>query len=200
MRGIFLVFLLFLASSLVNCKQSAKATPQLVTISIQPFADIPEEEVQYIYTELKKVYPLVAVRNKIAFPDHTMNQLGYRYRADSLLQYLNTVVHQNEIIIGLTGRDISTTKANIADWGVMGLGYAPGKVCVASSFRLVQQKRMEQFVKVAEHELGHTEGLQHCPVKTCIMRDAAGGNTLDEEKEFCVNCRTHLIKRFWKLL
>ncbi|CAN5268867.1 archaemetzincin family Zn-dependent metalloprotease [soil metagenome] len=199
MHRIYLLFLFFSIIGLFNCKLPAKEHPELVAIRIQPFADIPEEEVQYIYTALKKIYPLVTLSNKIAFPDRAMNQLGYRYRADSLLQYLNTIVHQHEIIIALTGRDISTTKGDIADWGVMGLGFAPGKVCVASSFRLVQQKRMAQFVKVAEHELGHTEGLQHCPVKTCIMRDAEGGNTLDEEKDFCVSCRNHLIARFWKL-
>lgn len=73
----------------------------------------------------------------------------------------------------------------------MGLGYCPGKACVASSFRLSPQKRQQQFFKVAIHELGHTQGLAHCAIKTCLMRDAEGGNHLDEETDFCQKCKAY---------
>lgn len=95
--------------------------------------------------------------------------------------------------------DISTSKGEIKDWGVMGLGYCPGKSCVASSFRLSAQKRQQQFFKVAIHELGHTQGLAHCANKTCLMRDAEGSNYLNEETGFCENCKAVLVKKGWKL-
>lgn len=60
------------------------------------------------------------------------------------------------------------------DFGVMGLGYRPGKACVASSFRLNKENLDEQFYKIAIHELGHTQGLSHCPEKMCFMRSAEG--------------------------
>ena len=79
----------------------------------------------------------------------------------------------------------------------MGLGYCPGKACIASTYRLSENKRKQQFFKVAIHELGHTEGLAHCPEKTCFMRDAKGGNPINEEKEFCESCARQLNKRGW---
>ena len=53
--------------------------------------------------------------------------------------------------------------------------------------------------RVILHELGHTEGLDHCPDQSCLMRDAEGGNPLDQEKNFCLKCRNFLIRKGWKL-
>jgi archaemetzincin len=43
-------------------------------------------------------------------------------------------------VLGITDKDISSTKGVHADWGVMGLGFCPGSACVISSFR-VKNKR-----------------------------------------------------------
>ena len=53
-----------------------------------------------------------------------------RYRADSLIRYLGRFGSADTILIGLTNKDISTTKGQIRDWGIMGLGYCPGTSCV----------------------------------------------------------------------
>lgn len=78
----------------------------------------------------------------------------------------------------------------------MGLGYCPGKACVASDFRL---KNKSNYFKVMIHELGHTAGLPHCSVKTCYMRDAQGGDPTGEEKAFWDKCSIHLQKAGWKV-
>jgi archaemetzincin len=54
---------------------------------------------------------------------------------------------------------------------------------------------MEQLFKVVLHEIGHTMGLPHCPVQTCLMRDAEGGNPLDDEKDYCTACKKNLQKK-----
>jgi archaemetzincin len=36
-------------------------------------------------------------------------------------------------------------------------------------------------------------------MKTCFMRDAEGGNPLNEEKEFCSTCKSFLVKKGWRL-
>lgn len=100
----------------------------------------------------------------------------------------------HEVYIGITMQDISTTKGNNPDYGVMGLGFQPGKACIASNFRLRDKKN---FFKVALHELGHTTGLPHCPEKTCFMRDAEGGDPTGEESGFCTKCKNYLIKKGW---
>ena len=81
----------------------------------------------------------------------------------------------------------------------MGLGYQPGSACVVSTFRLSKENLAEHYFKVSIHELGHTQGLPHCAVNTCFMRDAKGGNPLNEETDFCPACKSHLIKKGWRL-
>ncbi|CAN5457332.1 archaemetzincin family Zn-dependent metalloprotease [soil metagenome] len=117
-----------------------------------------------------------------------------RYRAPVLLTYLNTYSGYDKII-GITTKDISTTKDAIYDWGVMGLGNCPGKSCVISSFRLRTPNKLlfnDRFIKVALHELGHTMGLPHCTFsKTCFMEAAEGTiKNVDRETKFlCTNCK-----------
>ncbi|MGB3008377.1 MAG: matrixin family metalloprotease, partial [Chitinophagaceae bacterium] len=100
------------------------------------------------------------------------------------------------VYVGITMNDISTTKGDVFDYGVMGLGFMPGHACVASNFRLREKKN---FFKVAIHELGHTTGLPHCPDKTCYMRDAEGGDHTNLEKGFCPDCKKHLVNCGWNL-
>ncbi len=115
------------------------------------------------------------------------------------MKYLRKETKEGHLIIALTSKDISWTKGKILDYGIMGLGLCPGQVCVASSFRLSKTDNLRQLFVVSIHELGHTQGLPHCPVKTCFMRDAEGGNPTNEETEFCLKCKAHLVSRGWAL-
>ncbi|MCP9753084.1 matrixin family metalloprotease [Ferruginibacter sp. HRS2-29] len=185
-----------------GCKNSPKFLPDNssvaknpITIEIQPFEDISKEEVKQVFDRVKKVYPVVQLNKKIPLPATAWYPKRQRYRADSIIQFLNRRTAENHVSIGLTTKDISTTKGNIEDWGVMGLGFRPGKACVASTFRVSKTKQGDQLFKVSIHELGHTQGLPHCPVKHCFMRNAEGGNPTDEETGFCNDCKNFLIKR-----
>jgi archaemetzincin len=169
-----------------------------ITILVQPFKDIPSEKVQMVTNEIKKVYPYIKILDPIDFPENTYYKERNRYRADSIIKFLSKNTKEGFVFIGLTSKDISTTKGKIKDFGVMGLGFTPGKACVASNFRLNKQNSNEQFFKIAIHELGHTQGLRHCPEKTCFMRDAQGKNPTDEETDFCKKCKQVLINKNWK--
>ncbi|MDI9874940.1 matrixin family metalloprotease [Flectobacillus rivi] len=116
-----------------------------------------------------------------------------------MLVFLRQSKADDYVFIGLTNKDISNTKGSVKDFGVLGLGYSPGKACVASTFRLDKKARQEQLFKVAIHELGHTQGLPHCKQMHCFMRDAEGKNPTNEEKEFCKDCKKQLQKKGWKL-
>lgn len=168
-------------------------------IDIQPFTGVTEAQVNYVFTELKKNYQFISINKAIALPKSAYYAPRNRYRADSIINFLSRLTIEGHKTIGLTNKDISTTKNGIADWGVMGLGFQPGKACVASTFRLSKKETSKQLFKVAIHEMGHTFGLPHCPVKSCFMRDAEGGNPTDEEKEFCKNCRSFLSAKGWVL-
>ena len=166
---------------------------------LQPFSGISQQHVQHVYEKFKPVYDTVIINPAIPLPEQAYYSPRNRYRAKSLLDFLKTRVGRDTTIIGLTGKDISTTKNNVKDFGIFGVAYRPSNVCMASTFRLNKRNVQEQFYKVSIHELAHTTGLPHCEEKSCYLRDAKGGNPLDEETSFCNKCLNHLRKKGWKI-
>ncbi|WP_288436277.1 Zn-dependent protease [uncultured Chryseobacterium sp.] len=199
-RFLYLLSVLLLIFSCSEKKNTVKKKTEkpCVTILIQPFKDINEDTVAKVTEGIKKVYPNVKVLEAIDFPANTYYKERNRYRADSIIKLLSKETKEGFVTIGLTTKDISATRGKIKDFGIMGLGYTPGKACVASNFRLSRENRDEQFFKIAIHELGHTQGLPHCPEKMCFMRDAEGKNPTNEETGFCKKCKTFLINKNWK--
>ena len=100
------------------------------TILIQPFSGMPPSEVTFLYAALQKSYDQVKLNTEITLPASAFYPPRNRYKADSLIAFLACRSVGNTIIIGLTQQDISTSKGDIPDWGVMGLGYQPGKASV----------------------------------------------------------------------
>ena len=197
-----IVFCFTLFSLIFSCEKSkdnAVKNGEEITILIQPFEDVKPKQLAEISENIRKIYPKIKILEPIDFPKNTFYQPRNRYRADSIIKYLRTKTPNNCVTLALTNKDISVTKGKVADFGVMGLGYRPGKACVASSFRLNTKNKNEQFYKIAIHELGHTQGLKHCPDKTCFMRDAEGKNPTNEEKDFCQNCKKVLRSKHWKI-
>lgn len=192
-----LIVTLFFILSCTDITQNKKVQP--ITIDIQPFSDISIEKVDFVYSELSKVYPKVTIKKPVDLPAMAYYKLRNRYRADSLIKFLGNQTKEGHLIIALTSKDISWKKGKIPDYGIMGLGLCPGQVCVASSFRLSKVDNLRQLFVVSIHELGHTQGLPHCSVKTCFMRDAEGGNPTDEETGFCPKCKALLVSRGWAL-
>jgi archaemetzincin len=168
------------------------------TIIVQPMGNFDIKLAKYTLAELKKIYPHFILNPNCELPKAAFNPTKNRYRADSILNIYKYKYGKDTVIIAMTSKDISTTKGKIADWGIMGLGHRPGNVCVVSTYRLNKKNLINQFYKLCIHELGHTQGLPHCPVKTCYMRDAEGGNPIDEETDFCVKCKEFLKGKGWK--
>lgn len=197
-----IVFCFTLFSLIFSCeklKDNAVKNGEEITILIQPFEDVKPKQLAEISENIRKIYPKIKILKPIKFPQNTYYEPRNRYRADSIIKYLRTKTPNNCVTLALTNKDISVTKGKVADFGVMGLGYRPGNACVASSFRLNTKNKNEQFYKIAIHELGHTQGLKHCPDKTCFMRDAEGKNPTNEEKYFCQNCKKVLRSKHWKI-
>jgi archaemetzincin len=196
----YLLSVLFLTFS---CSEKDKPVREAlekpaITILIQPFKDIKPENVVKVAEGIRKIYPNVKVLDAIDFPENAYYKERNRYRADSIIKFLSSKTENGFVTIGLTAKDISATRGKIKDFGIMGLGYRPGKACVASKYRLSKENSDEQFYKIAIHELGHTQGLPHCPQKMCFMRDAEGKNPTNEETDFCKKCKTFLINKNWK--
>ena len=197
-----IIFCFTLFSLIFSCEKSNVIdlkSEEEITILIQPFEDVKPKQLAEISENIRKIYPKIKILEPIDFPKNAFYQPRNRYRADSIIKYLRTKTPNNCVTLALTNKDISVTKGKVADFGVMGLGYRPGKACIASSFRLNPKNKNEQFYKIAIHELGHTQGLKHCPDKTCFMRDAEGKNPTNEEKDFCNHCKKILKQKGWRI-
>lgn len=188
--------------------------PKSRSIFIQPFEGILAEHVEEVRAALSNYYQTeVVVLEPVELPKETFTEVKTpRYRADKLLDWLRDVRPEGcDHIIGLTHKDISTTKYEdwatrkikepawkYEDWGVFGLGFRPGPACVVSTYRLKKdvddEKLRERLRKISCHEVGHNLGLAHCPNVFCFMRDAAESiRTVDLVNEaLCEKCRSKI--------
>jgi len=194
-----LIFGFFSCTNWKNENTESQEVTQKVIV-IQSLGDFKIEQAKKVLSEIKIINPNVILRQNIPFPENSYYKPRNRYRADSIIKNLKNEIGEDSVIVGLSNLDISTTKNGIKDWGVMGLGYKPGKACVVSDFRVSVKNKNQQFYKLVLHELGHTAGLPHCAIKTCLMRDAEGGNPLNEEKDFCSKCKSFLKSKGWQLI
>jgi archaemetzincin len=200
-NGILLVLLVLFSPGQANSQWKQP-------IALQPFGAIEPQLLQQVVNGIKKIFCKVEVdiQPAIPLPKYAYYKPRNRYRAEKLLNYLESYYVQQKKkkyvkIIGLTIKDISTTKGQYYDWGIFGLAYLNARPCVVSTFRLKRNAKsekhfIERLIKVVIHELGHTFGASHCPVKGCVMEDARGTiKTVDAGGvEFCSRCKQKLYR------
>ena len=169
-------------------------------VVIQPFNDFANAETKNVYDTLSKYFAKVIISPQLNLPLNARATVQRnRYRADSLICFLDRLHSGDTVAIGLTHKDICNNKNNNNEWGIMGLGFQPGTACVISTARLSRKNTNEQLIKVALHELGHTSGLPHCSNRTCFMTDACGKNQTNREIGFCSRCKVYLKSKGWIL-
>lgn len=85
---------------------------------------------------------------------------------------------------------------------IFGQAVYKGKTGIASLYRLKNEPYgmksdddlvLDRFRKVVIHELGHTFGLIHCHVPSCVMRSSTYVEDLDQKKiHLCNHCRNQM--------
>jgi archaemetzincin len=169
-----------------------------ITISIQPFGTVDTLVIKEIIPEISKEYnnAIIKISNPADIPKSAYYAPRNRYRAEKLLPYLDSINDKKYYrIVGLTDKDISTTKDQYYDWGIFGLGNLDGYSCVISTFRLKKDGKLnlfrERLKKIVIHELGHTFGLEHCEQAQCVMTSYQGSiKILDNQSwHLCSSCR-----------
>jgi archaemetzincin len=193
--------LLLILLSLSRLLAAGEETP--AEIAIQPLGGVKAERIEVMKRGLEEAFgvKVVLLENR-PLPKSAWYAPRSRYRADNLLEHLKEIAPaKHPVVIGITEKDISTTKDEHVDWGIFGLGEVDGRACVVSTFRLGargadEAKLRERLRKVAIHEVGHVTGLPHCPHAGCVMRDAeASIETVDNESgSFCDPCKATSLK------
>ena len=191
---------MWLPLSLLLLAAPAAEDPTLVIVPLQ---DPDEALVEMIADSVRERFHLeVKVVDNMEMPEEAWYKPRKRWRADVILDTFDELELENaEHVAGITEKPISTTKGDYYDWGVAGLGALDGRSSVLSSYYFrnyrKQPKKYQRYMEnLVLHEVGHTLGLDHCPLERCIMADAKGKAVTAAEKsvnELCPRC-TRLIQ------
>jgi len=170
-------------------------------IHIVPLGDIDEKYIHFVQDRVSNFYGFKCVIDKrLPLTDDILAASGKRYEASKIIVKFNS----NNNILLLTNVDIAhfNKKRNNPEYGIIGLGFRPGKTCVVSTFRIKkgvsEKKMMERLEKVSIHEVGHNLGLDHCTNdKKCLMNDVNGTVTqIDFEKIWlCDKCNLQIGRK-----
>jgi len=122
-----------------------------------------------------------------------------QYDANELLKKIDSV-SSSEIIkqIGLFRVDLFIPILTY----IFGQAAFNGNAGIVSLYRLRNEHYgmkkdeallLNRFTKVVIHELGHTFGLIHCHIPTCVMRSSTYVEDIDQKsKNLCFKCRSKI--------
>jgi archaemetzincin len=177
-----------------NLLQRTKTINKIDTIHIIALGTVRKSTIDDVVNGLKGFYHKdVIIEKSIPLNNNLLAASKKRFSADSILKRFKS----SKNILVITEVDIVTPKKGVTnEWGIFGLGFRPGTVCVVSSFRLKRNASPKLFTerlqKVSIHEVGHNLGLHHCTKDPECMMSAANGTIkqVDHEKMmFCDYCR-----------
>lgn len=171
------------------------------TICVYTIGDVRASLLNAMIDSLRVHYPKCEVAGNIALPEEAKTTKRHdhaRYRADVLNKVLSRYKTDTTIVIGLTQADIGLDNFRGREHsGIMGQAGGIGTgVAVFSSYR---PHGNGQLFSVILHEIGHAQGLHHCPNEHCIMQDAKGGNPFSRTNTFCTKCKEFMRKKNWRL-
>ena len=177
-----------------NLLQRTKAINKIDTVHILPLGNVKKPIIDDVVKGLTDFYHKeIVVEKSIPLDNKLLAASKTRFSADSILKRFKS----SKNILVITEVDIVHPKEKVTkEFGIFGLGFRPGTVCVVSSFRLKKNASPKLFTerlkKVSIHEVGHNLGLHHCTKDPECMMSAANGTIkqVDHEKMmFCDYCR-----------
>jgi archaemetzincin len=167
-------------------------------VSLVPLGEVKQAYLDRVAEELQaRMAVRVRVEPARALPPEAYYAPRRRWRAEKLLEHLEANPPEGAWkVIAVTEAEISTTKGEIQDWGIAGLGSIGGLGCVVSVHIYKKHSKsraalLRRLGDLAVHEFGHTLGLEHCEVKGCVMADAKGKAIRSADRSsgrYCARC------------
>jgi archaemetzincin len=120
-----------------------------------------------------------------------------QYNGDKLLREVDSMIIPGSFkTIGLFNVDLFIPILTY----IFGQAQLGGRTAIASQFRLSNERYgmemdelllLDRFKKEVIHELGHTFGLIHCHVPSCVMRSGTYVEDIDQkDAHLCIKCHT----------
>jgi archaemetzincin len=177
----------------------ARAGVQVFSISVVPLGPVEQSFLDVVAGALSaRLKVELEFQPVLPLPEAAWYPPRKRYRAEKLLDALDEQGPKNAWkILGVTHAEISTTKGQVYDWGIAGLGALAGRACVLSTFLYRKHSKTKaalerRLADITVHEFGHTLGLPHCDVAGCVMSDAKGKAIASADAStghYCESCR-----------
>jgi archaemetzincin len=197
MKKIFIPLLVLLGVTLYPndlSTQKILSIKKETIIHIVPLGNIDKKYPELVKTYIEDFYGFECVIDSTQpLTKDILASSGTRYEASKIITKFNS--DKNTLLLTDVDIAIFDKEKNIKEYGIIGLGFRPGKTCVVSTFRIrrhVSEKKMlDRLQKVSIHEVGHNLGLDHCVHdRKCLMNDVKGTvKQIDMEKIWlCDKC------------
>ncbi len=122
-----------------------------------------------------------------------------QYNGNKLLKEIDSIFSSGALkTIGLFSVDLFIPILTY----IFGQAYLEGRTGIASLYRFSNERYgmkkddemlLDRFKKEVIHELGHTFGLIHCHIPTCVMRSSTYVEDIDQKSpNLCTKCRTKI--------
>jgi archaemetzincin len=181
----------------LTASAQAPAPPEPV-VALLPLGKVRPEYLERIAHELRtRMRVRIRVEPPRDLPADAFHAPRRRWRAEKLLDFIDAHPPPGAWkVVAVTEAEISTTKGDIPDWGIAGLGQVDGLACVVSAHIYKKHSKTQAVLlrrlgDLAVHEFGHTLGLDHCEAPGCVMADAKGKALSSADRSsghFCPRC------------
>lgn len=159
-------------------------------VNILPIGDIEGELLRDLARALEARVGDVVLLPPVPVPEGALDPARGSFRASAFLDLART--RDGEKVLGITEADLAASRT---EW-VFGYAEVGGRAAVVSVKRLRSpdpRRVVARLLKEAIHELGHTQGLQHCGHRSCVMHFSETLADTDEKSmDFCAGCASLL--------
>jgi archaemetzincin len=167
-------------------------------VAILPLGKVSQDVLDRVASEIQaRLRVQVRFESPRELPKEAWYAPRRRWRAEKLLEAIDAAPPKGAWkVVAVTEAEISTTKGDIQDWGIAGLGNLGGLSCVVSThiYRKHSKTQAVMLRRVADltvHEFGHTLGFDHCETDGCVMSDAKGKAVSSADHStghYCARC------------
>lgn len=167
-----------------------------IQVLLQPVGAVPDSVLKFLQEALAEQFDgcTFSVSKSIEIPSHALDEKRDQFKSPVILDLLDKETHCDKIL-GICDFDAYAEDLNF----VFGQAQHGGRVLAVYLPRLRQEFYgfkpdvslfLQRAVKEAVHELGHSFGLGHCRLPSCVMYFSNSLRDTDKKgKEFCSVCK-----------